>query len=659
VTKTIGKHTLKTGFMYRLEHAVWESSFPTEFYFSGSLTQNPVTDLGGNGLAEFEMGAVANDRNSVSGITWNPYQSDKYYGTYLQDDYRVTKNLTLNIGLRYEIYKSYSVRTGNNSNFCLSCMNSYTGLPGEVIYQPSAQFPAGTVAPANKNDIAPRLNFAWAPLRDRKTVFRGGYDIFYTNAFSLENSPAQGASNSPGWDQESTWLGSTSSQCAPYTGQCAALQLSSTSNKSTLLTPPLTAGFPAAQHSPLFGDLIQFFTPPSHDPMVQQWNFEIERELPAKMMIEIGYVGNHGTHLVGPGFQQFNFVSTADKLKYQNQLNAEVPITSVYSGRTAQALQQIWGSSTLPLGDLLEPYPAFGVVQNNVGFAGSSTYNALNVRFQKKYSYGLTWIAAYTFSKLMTSPETANLVSMLSDPLTRGGRVWSTNYLAGGAQDPDNWNADRSVATSDVPHMFNLASTYELPFGKNKPLLHGSGFSDKLIGGWRLSGNFNAQAGIPLSITCPGNQITYRCNIVGDPSFSGSRSKAQQIADWMNPAAFQPPFGGDQAFWANYNPTDPRAWQFGNAGINLPYLRGPGFWNLDSSLFKQFRIDDTKSFEFRWEVFDTLNHMNPANPNTSFCLPPLPNGSTDLVHQAGCQFGRITNIQTDPRAMQFSVKFSF
>jgi hypothetical protein len=409
--------------------------------------------------------------------------------------------------------------------------------------------------------------------------------------------------------------------------------------------------------------------------MIQQWNFEIERELPGNMMIDVGYVGNHGTHLVGEAFQQFNFVPTADVLKYKSQLNTVVPITSVYSGQTASALQQIWGSSTLPLSILLEPYPGYGTIQNNVGFEGESTYNGLNVRLQKRYSNGLTFVAAYTYSKLMTNAAVANLASMLVDPIhwTRagniGGRAGSLGIVNGGGfQNLDNKNADRAVGASDIPQMFNLASTYDLPFGKGKPFLNQNGFLNALIGGWRLGGNFNAQSGLPLSIGCPADQLQQtegtgstsgRCNIIGNPKFSGSRSKQQQIADWINPAAFQPAFGGDQTFWANYTPTDPRAWQFGNAGIRLPYLRGPGFWNLDSSLFKQFRLDESRAFELRWEVFNTLNHMNPANPNTTFCLPPLSNGSVDLVHQAGCQFGRITNIQTDPRAMQFSLKFLF
>jgi hypothetical protein len=100
-------------------------------------------------------------------------------------------------------------------------------------------------------------------------------------------------------------------------------------------------------------------------------------------------------------------------------------------------------------------------------------------------------------------------------------------------------------------------------------------------------------------------------------------------------------------------------WQFGNAGLRLPGLRSPGFWNLDSSLGKQFHISESKYFDFRWEVFNALNHQNLGIPNTGYCLPPNADGSTDLVRQAGCSFGRITNVQADPRAMQFALKFVF
>ena len=119
VTKIIGKHTVKAGFLYRLEHSAYESGFPTGFNFSGGITSDPNTGLGGNGLAQFMLGAVTNSgRDSSTGVMWTPYERFRYWGFFAQDDFRVTKNLTLNIGLRYDINGLYRVRTGNATNFC-------------------------------------------------------------------------------------------------------------------------------------------------------------------------------------------------------------------------------------------------------------------------------------------------------------------------------------------------------------------------------------------------------------------------------------------------------------------------------------------------------------------------------------------------------------
>ena len=191
------------------------------------------------------------------------------------------------------------------------------------------------------------------------------------------------------------------------------------------------------------------------------------------------------------------------------------------------------------------------------------------------------------------------------------------------------------------------------------------------MGGWKLTGNFIGQSGLPLGISCPkdtlqstissqsGTANTSRCDLVGNPSI-GKVSKQQQIADWINPNAFQPSFGSNQSVWgANYDPTAAYAWQFGTMGPVLPNYRAPGFWNLDTALSKNFPVAEGKYFEFRWEAFNALNHMNLGFPNTSYCLSPGGSGQTDLVHKAGCSFGRITNIQTDPRSMEFALKFNW
>ena len=229
----------------------------------------------------------------------------------------------------------------------------------------------------------------------------------------------------------------------------------------------------------------------------------------------------------------------------------------------------------------------------------------------------------------------------------------------GNYQNIDNIRGDRALAPSDIPQMFNFAASYRLPFGVGQTFLNRRGVTNTILGGWRLTETFNVQSGLPLTISGPCDQITCRPDLIGNPSFSGSRTKAQREQQWINPAAFQPPFGNDQTFWANYDPTDPRAYLWGTAGAALPNFRAPGFWNIDAALVKHFKITESKALEVRWEAFNALNHMNLANPNTNYCLPPGPGGETDQVHSASCGFGRITDIQNDPRSMQFSMKFLF
>ena len=135
--------------------------------------------------------------------------------------------------------------------------------------------------------------------------------------------------------------------------------------------------------------------------------------------------------------------------------------------------------------------------------------------------------------------------------------------------------------------------------------------------------------------------------MIGDPHFSGHRSKSEEIADWINPAAFEPAFGNDPNFWANYTQTDPRAWTFGNMKPRTDAIRGPGFWNLDSSLMKDFHLVEERYFEFRWEVFNVLNltRFDVQSLNLS-----ITNAST---------FGDYSALLTNPRTMQFALRYEF
>lgn len=679
VTKTIGRHTLMTGFMYRDEHDGRLIYDPTQVNFAGGLVQDPITGLGGFGLEQFLLGAPTPGATQT-GLTGQPYQTDHYWGFFVQDDFRVKPNFTLNVGLRYDIPGYWRTRQQPMSNFCLGCVNPATGMEGEMVYSGSPQLPAGSnIFPANKKDFAPRFNFSWNPRGDAKTVVRAGFDVFFTNSVNALNNNGQGVAPGPLWQTFSYWEGSFNpSQCAPFLGQCTPWELGNPPAPTGELTqPPIPADglSPAQDKVPGYGSSLQFYAPPPHvDPMVQMWNVDVQRQLPGDMMAEIGYVGSHGSHLAGDTFRNFNYVPTADKLKLQNQLNTEVPISNYFSGNTLALMQQTWGGTELPLSDMLLPYPLFGSIFSQTVLDATSSYNAVHFKLQKRFTHGLNFITIYTISKEIDSCTEAQLASQLFDPIHSGyagnigGRIGAegggfasgaSGVFGTGCQDEDNRREDRTISIADIPQQFNFAGSYELPFGKGRSFLNHGGALNALLGGWVLTGNFNAESGTPLEVTGPCDAITCRPDLVGNPSLSHSRPKADLINDWINPNAFLPPYGADQTFWQNPTATDPRYWQFGTAGLYLPGLRGPGFWNVDTSLSKQFHFGENRYVQFRWEVYNALNHQNLGLPNTNFCLPPGPDGETDTVHQAGCSFGKITNIQTDPRAMEFSLKFAF
>jgi hypothetical protein len=491
------------------------------------------------------LGAVA---DSSTGITSQPYWSYPYWGLYLQDEYRVLPNLTINIGLRDDMIFFWKSRDHPESNFCLDCLNPTTGLPGEMVYEgQSPLIPKdAAIAPPHLADLAPRFGFAWTPFKDKKTVIRGSYSIMYTNAINAINNIGQGIQPGAQWQSFSNWTGSFyPSQCGEYSGECVAFPLSdTTTNKAGLTIPAIPANGqpPAANYDPSYGASLQFYYPPEKDPNVQIYSFQIQREIPGSMVVSAGYVGNHGTHLAGEAWRQFNLVSYADQVKYGTQLNSNVPITNYFSGSQAALLQQVWGSSSIPLAQLLRPYPFFGSLFSQTMYDGMSDYNALNVRVQKRMSYGLTFLAAYTYSKRIYNASVEQLASQLFDTIALsstgiiGGRAGVTSNVGGtgginggGYQDPSNRNLDRSIGYDDMPNMFNLAFSYDLPAGKNKQWLHSGGLAAAILGNWRLSGNFTAESGVPLSISGPCNQVTCRPNIVGNPTAVSRRTERQRL----------------------------------------------------------------------------------------------------------------------------------
>jgi len=324
---------------------------------------------------------------------------------------------------------------------------------------------------------------------------------------------------------------------------------------------------------------------------------------------------------------------------------------------------------------VLKPYPQWSGVTSNLVGDGFSIYHSLQTKFEKRYSHGLDFIAAYTIQKTIVSQAAGSLLVGALTPsifnsssgragLVPGGRAYE------GIEDQDNRRRYNALSVYDIPQMLNVAVNYELPAGKSKPFLNSGGVASKILGGWRLIQNWNIQSGVPLEFYAPCNAVSCKPNLVGDASSGRANKNRQQLENqYFNPTAFSAPFGSDptviseittgltpQGTPVDFNALDPY-WQFGNAGLHLPTGRSPGFWNADMTLVKNFHLTESRYFEFKWELFNALNHQNLSLPNTYWCLPPNPDGSVDAVHQFGCQFGKITGIQTDPRAIEFALKF--
>jgi hypothetical protein len=223
------------------------------------------------------------------------------------------------------------------------------------------------------------------------------------------------------------------------------------------MTPPLSNQVPALRKSPQLGTgnlhpVVKY----SHDPTIEEWNLQIQRSLPGDMLLTVGYVGTHGTDLMGPFFKQYNYIHTQDRIKYKIGINNIVPTSSIYSSSTTlNALDQVYGSTNLPLSLLLQPYPFFpaqaGGINSTSAYNATSIYDALDVELVKRFGHGLTFNIVYTWSKEIDNGGVGNLAATTVDTVhffksgNIGGRAanFASQFLGAPYQDPDNVNGDR------------------------------------------------------------------------------------------------------------------------------------------------------------------------------------------------------------------------
>jgi hypothetical protein len=575
VMKNHGNHNIKIGTdlrMYRWSAYTFGNPSGT-YSFTGTWVNSPAvanSTVFGQDFAQFMLGVPTNGSLDLNTQTT---AQDKYLGLFINDDWRVRSNLTINLGLRFDHDFPETERYNRSVNgFDATAANSASAAAAAAYAaNPQPQWPAsnfkalgGLTFPSSSNRniyntnshiISPRAGFAWTPnLWDNKTVIRGGIGIL-VDPIQLPTP------NSPGFSQQTT---------IPLPSPLIPPVLSTLSN-------PFPNGFLAPSGSSkgastFLGNSITFFNPNSRNPYTLRWEFSVQRQLPGQMVLEAAYIGAHTMHqpistninyaprqFLSTSLARDNTVITAltGSLANANPFKGLIPSVSSFNG-TSTTLQQ-----------LVVPFPQFpfnGVtMQNNP--AGSSYFESLNVRLQKRYGHGLILINNFIWNRL-------------EDRLA---------YL-----NPSDPAPEKRVSSDSRPLRNIMTATYQLPIGRGRTVNLQRRWLDTLVGGWQVSGVYTLQSGPVLGW---GNYIYYggplnlQPNQPNGTAFDITRFNmvsAQQLANNI------------QTFDNQFN--------------NLRRDRTNQF---DTSLDKNFRFGERRYVQIRFEAFNILNHCTFSAPNTT------------------------------------------
>ena len=605
MTKIVGPHTLKFGGeAMRMTHNYAQSNTPSGiFNFNPDLTAaNGVnTATGGLGFATFLLGYGSSGSISSPALV----AGQQYYGAaFLNDDWHVTPKLTLNLGVRWEHSGPWTERFDRLTYFNPTQANSVLAgaginVPGNIDLVNSGGYSGRSNIRPNWKQFAPRVGAAYQI--GPKTVIHAGYGIFWLpNDVAWDYSPNNDLVNSY----------STNYLATVYPGVPA----STISNPfpSGVIAPPGRSSTYAQTLLGSGGSVSQLANPYGY---AQQWNFDIQQQIGAGMLLDVAYAGSKGTHLPidSPQINQL----PDQYLSLGNQLNTNVanPFYPYVTAAGSPLTQP-----TVTAGQLLRPYPQY----NGLNFAGegigNSDYQSLQVSAQKRFAGGNSILVAYTHAKLISDTDT------ITGWLEAGG--------TGGIQDFNNLRQERSLASFDTPDRLVVSYVTDIPVGKGRKFLtNANGLVDAAIGGWGVEGVTTVQSGFPLHFTTNSNNSNsygggQRPNVVSGCNSSISGSATSRLNEWFNTACF----------------AQPAQFTFGNESRTDPSLRSAGIANWDFSAFKNFRVTEAAKVQFRAEFFNIFNRAQFGYPGQAL-------GSSN--------FGQVTSQQNLPRLVQFALRFNF
>jgi hypothetical protein len=533
------------------------------FAFTAAFTQGPsaaqATSTAGDALASFLLGTPA-----TAGVTPSPALAlqTRYYAGFLQDNWKASSRLTLNLGIRYEFETPRTERYNRLTNFDpkaavpltapgldLHGALSFVGVDGNSRYQSNVY----------ADHVSPRLGFAWQA--HPNTVVRGGGGLFYSNLWGLGSSP-------PGYG---------------ISGFTAATSMVTSINGvtpvNTLNNPYPTGLNPVSGSSlgaaTLLGQSVTFYDRAQKTPYTIQWNFGIQQLFPHSVFLDLSYVGTHSLH--EPINLTLNQLPDSD-LALGNALQQTVP--NPFQG---EILNGALAGATVSRAQLLVPYPQFtGVTSDGADWA-EGRYNALEAKLEKRLTSGFNLLASYTWSKM----------------LDQGAGSFSGETLSGGGiQDYNNLKAELSPSTIDQTHRLVFGTLYQFPFFVNH-----QGVAGHALGGWEISALGSFISGSPLGISSA-NNTTFSQGGGQRPNWNGQNPALAHhtVSQWFNTSLF----------------SAPPSFQFGNTPRTFNFLRSDWIRNIDLSVHKNTHLTEKLNLQFRADAFNMDNTPTFQPPNTSF-----------------------------------------
>lgn len=599
VNKTLGRHTLKAGYVFRTISLDFTSISYTNGYFkfNNTATSQHYSNDSTTGVdyASLLLGLPVSSASDSYVQTTTPLALNVHYNAgYVQDDIRVNPKLNLNIGLRYEWEPGIRERSNHYTvGFDRTVTNpiSSDGVTtlGGLMYAGQNGY-SSNCCDNSKTKWSPRLGLAYSI--NPKLVFRAGYGVYYIPI---------GYTNS-------------GSYASGYTQSNYINSFDSAGNPGNTLDNPFPSGLsqPSGNSNGYKQNLFSSIT--TYDqyrrsPVMQQYSADIQQELPWGISLQLGYVGAKGRNLLPASTGgTININQLPDQYLSMSATALNTAVANPYYGHGGTGT---YAKSTIAQYYLLRPFPAFTTI-NLSASPSQSLYNSLIIKVQKRFTNGLSLLTAYTWASNWDS------IFSQSDSLNTGNS---------GPQDAYNIKGEYARSINDMPNRFSLASTYELPFGHNKKFLNSSRWLDLAVGGWSVNWVSVVQNGSPLAITQATNNNSAYGMSVQRPNFAsgvkacGSGSPQSRLNNYLNVSAF----------------TTAGAATYGNVSRTISCY-GPGLANTDLSIFKDFKVKEKINFQFRAEAMNAFNTPQFGTPQTSWSATSstfgsiLNNGASPVIN---------------------------